>query len=198
LPLPTIHYPLSTTHSRRSRAGLTLIELLAASALAALLLAAVSGILGLLSRQHHELISQQPGEPWQRRLVEQLQWDFANARHYEAAPKQLTLVGYGGRNFDTHAPVFCRAEIRYEVLDIGGRSCLVRREIHPDDRALDNFRAELVCADVAAIDVRTLDTAAGGNRPPAPGSIPRKLRVTLRRTGTDAGDKAIELMLHMF
>ena len=177
------------------RSAFTVIELLAATALAGLMLAAVSGVLGTLSRQHREIMSQQHREPWQRRLIDQLQWDFANARQYEVAPKQLTLVGNGGRDFATHVPIFCRAEIRYEVLELASRPCLVRREIHPEDRALCNSGTELVCFDIATIDVRSLEKVHG-NRQTAPGSIPRTLRLKVARTSSALA--AVDEVLHVY
>lgn len=150
------------------------------------MLAAVSGILGTLSHQQREIISQQRSEPWQRRLIERLEWDFANARSYEAGPKQLTLIGYGGRDFATRAPTFRRAEIAYQIMDIGERSCLVRREVHADDRALDNSNMEVVSLDVTAIEIHPIDTPRRGNRPPTPGAIPRKLRFKLRSQSASA------------
>lgn len=177
---------------------MTVIELLAASGLAALLLAAVSGVLGTLSRHQRALVEKQTPPRWQRQFVEQLQWDLSNARRYEAAPKELRLAGFGGRDFSTGEVTFCRAEVRYEIVEIAEDSWLVRQEIHPDDHALDNARTELVCGGVSKMNIRSLDppVTTGGRQPPPPGSIPNRLRVALWSANED--EPSMDEVIHVF
>jgi len=172
------------------RRGLTAIELLVASALAGLLSVAVLGVLGSLSAQRRELLARQTLEPWQQQLVERLRWEFANARSFQCHGKELTLVGFGGRDFNDDTPTQRPTRIAYRVEALGDRAWLVREETHLDDRALHNARRALVCADIDRLDVQSLDSAQA----PA-GTVPTRFRIRFYGKGGQQPllDQAIQL-----
>lgn len=171
------------------RRGLTLIELVVATALAALLMAAVAGVMRSLVMQKKVLLSNDPPTPWKDRLRDQLRWDFANARRFSAEAARLRLVGYGGADFDTGALTQRPTEVVYETIDVGPRSWLVRREIHLDASTLHNRRSDIVCAGVRALVVRRIEEQpvdvrreppakpAAGSTPLSP--VPDQLRLML-------------------
>jgi hypothetical protein len=136
---------------------MTLVELLAASALAALLFVALSGVLRSLAIQRRTLLAGKTTEPWRVQLAQQLRWDLANARTMKSRFGELRLVGYGSCDFATGEPTFQRSEIVYFVRNIGKGLWLMRKETHPDDMTLDNYRTDLVCTGVTDLGVIDLE-----------------------------------------
>lgn len=178
-----------------ARTGLTAIELLAASALAALMTVAVSGILGAMALQRRELPTSQTSAAWQRRLAEQVRWDFSNARQFRCNGEELMLSGFGAREFGftSRRPTHRPAQISYRIKKIGERHWLIRRETHLDERALVNFRSEIVCADADRIDVQPVGAVGDAG---ADGTIPRQARFTLR-SALD-GEEALDVVLQVY
>jgi len=170
---------------------MTLVELLAASALAALLMVGVVGVLRSLSTQRRVLFGDHPVDRWRGPLLEQFQWDLANARRMSAQPRGLRRGGDGGCEFDTGAVTHRPTEVIYSIRQEGGRSWLLRREIHLDASTLHNDRTELVCAGIGAMAVHRLDEdpedprGAASGREPRPGAaaawcpVPDQLRLLL-------------------
>jgi type II secretory pathway component PulJ len=139
---------------------MTLVELLAATILAALLMAAVLGVLKSVTRAQKVLARNGPTEGWQARLVNQLEWDLANSRTVVTTAEGFELGGFAGRDFASGAALHCPTSIQYAVRNLGGRSCLVRGEAHLDSLNLDNQSLELVCNQVERIVLGSADGAA--------------------------------------
>lgn len=129
------------SHSR----GMTAIEVLAATMLAALMLAAVAGVLGALARQERELRGRNTDPYWHLQLADQLSWDLCNSRQFIAARDGVRLVGYAARDFSTGRPTGRRAIIEYYLVEAKGDRWLVRREEHPNEHTNNSFRVELAC-----------------------------------------------------
>lgn len=125
--------------------GMTAIEVLAATVLAALMLAAVSGILGMLARQDRELRSDRSHQSWEGQILERMRSDFRGSRLYSVSRERLQLVGFAARDFVTGQPTGRRAIIEYYLVEAKGERWLLRRESHPDDRTNDSSRVELAC-----------------------------------------------------
>jgi hypothetical protein len=185
---------------------MTLVELLAASALAALLFVALSGVLRSLAIQRRTLLAGKTIEPWRVQLAQQLRWDLANARTMKSRFGDLRLVGYGSCDFVTGEPTFQRSEVVYFVQNVGKRLWLMRKETHPDDMTLDNHRTELVCTgvmDLGVISLEADDTDAGfdddvvrhssASAPLQP--VPNRLRIVLvgERQGSRLLDEVVLL-----
>jgi type II secretory pathway component PulJ len=167
--------PLRSGHSIRRtlqrRSGMTLVELLAATILAALLMAAVLGVLKAITREQKALKSDGSSEPWQAQLIRQLEWDLTNSRSVVTTANGFQLIGFAGRDFATGAALHCRTSVEYAVQDVEGKSFLVRSEAHLDSANLDNQTLELVCNHVERVALSAADarsatakkTAANGS-----------------------------------
>lgn len=171
------------------RSGMTLVELLAAAALAGLLMSALVGVLRSLAIQRRTLLQEHPVLLWRDALASQLRWDLVNARRMSQRPGELRLTGYGGCDFDTQSVTHRPCEIVYCVQRAAGHSWLVRREIHLDSTVLNNARAEVVCADVAELVVGRIEDnlapskpdadASTAPAPPALAAVPNPLQLVL-------------------
>ena len=146
-----------------TRAGLTIIELLAAAALASMLMVAVLGLLRILVVKQRILVDQTRMPPWQHLLVHQLRLDLSNARRFELAPDRLLLVGYGGKDFDTRRPTHRPAEVLYRLVSVGDRTWLLRQETHVDSLSNANRRTEIACSGLSVI---TMDVPGESERKP--------------------------------
>ena len=78
---------------RTYRGGLTAIELLAATSLATLMMAALLGVLGGITKHQKEIRQAHPTEAWQLALEEQIRWDLANSEWFKAGPQERPVVG---------------------------------------------------------------------------------------------------------
>jgi|GEM_PF-6407710 len=122
---------LSARHGRARRAGLTLIELLLATALSALLMGGVMSMVTSLADE----ASVGPALARMKRdgnidvALRRVAWDVANGRYgviQSSHPGGMTLVGTG--RTDSWGPMAAPAVVSYAVVEAGGLSMLVRRE----------------------------------------------------------------------
>ena len=157
--------PKPSIRTIAARRAMTLVELLAASALAASLMAATLGVIGNLNKQRRILFAEGSVEPWRRQLAEQVRWDFANARKMCSRVGELRLVGYGGVDFLTDEPTHRPTEIVYSIQEECGRRWLLRKEIHLDAGSLHNSRTELVAA--GAVGLAAYNPEQGAEKPPS-------------------------------
>lgn len=185
---------LTPLHRRlpRRRQALTLVEILAATLLATLLIVAVLGVLTSVTRGQKALLNDGVPDAWQRRLTTQLEWDLENSRSLKLVPEGILLEGYAGRDSQTGAPLHCPSVIAYLVRQEKGATHLVRQETHPESLSLHNTWTELVCADVERIELgragrgngnqsSNISKATGKSIPNGP--IPDQLRVALYKKG---------------
>jgi hypothetical protein len=133
------------------RSALTLVELLAATILAALLMAAVLGVLKAVTREQRALKIHPSAEAWQAQFIRQLEWDLANSRTVTTTTTGFQLVGFAGRDFVSGAGLHCRTSIEYAVQNVRGRPFLVRIEARVDTPNLDNQCLDLVCYPIERI-----------------------------------------------
>ncbi len=160
------------------RRAFTLLELMLASALSALLMVGVLAVVADLGAsggiQQVQLgDDQQPLEA----CAAVIRDDLVHAsKVYESATDELTLFGYGaldaaGRR-RTHRPVL----VQYRFERIGDRRWLVRRQASLDVLSNQNVQRDLVCAAVAKFEVTPRDgpAAPGGGTPDraAPNAAP--------------------------
>jgi len=131
--------------------GFTLVEMLAASAMAALLLVTVLVVISSLGRERRAMAErskvQTPPD-----LTEIIRWDLVNARSIGTVRGVVTLSGFGTLDPDSLAPTPHRpVEVVYEVRRAAGKSWLVRRQRAPDN--FDLSSTELVCSGVAGLSI---------------------------------------------
>lgn len=170
-----------------------MIELLVATALAALLLAAVLGVARMMSEQRKAVLAIRPPEAWQTQLVEQLRWDLSNSRQMEASGERLLLRGYASHDARTGSPVHRPAEVIYRVVREAGRSWLLREEAFLAETVRTKSKRDLVASNVDRLEWDWVDRFdvrfhAGGEPDPKRGlefggrlsRRPPELKVVLR------------------
>jgi hypothetical protein len=135
-----------------ARSGVTLVELLLALTLSALLLVALRGVV-TTARAQSEIAAEQAreAEAWKRRIRQRLKFDIRNSRQVRIRPGRIVFEGYAGRDpvsghADHHA---CR--VTWSLFDPAGRGFLVRRS-EPTSSRLGNA-ADL---ELMAVGVREL------------------------------------------
>jgi hypothetical protein len=146
------------------RRAFTILELLAATALTALLMAAVLHVVGAIGASRAALARQSDaGAAWRADLFELLRRDMTNASKVTFRPDGMTLTGHGALDAGTrefrHEPV----TVVYGLSMIDGRQWLVRRQSPRDGLSHAPPWAELVCPDVRAFVVRRVSNVAAAN-----------------------------------
>jgi hypothetical protein len=111
----------------RNRIGMTAIEVLASTLLAALLMTALVGVLRGLKGTEHALELHSSEEGWKASLDAAMAADFANARTFTWTPNSLALEGFGGRDAGG-MPTWLPSSAAYSVEGEERSSWLVRRE----------------------------------------------------------------------
>ncbi len=123
---------MSQTPRRRSAAtrrdGFTAVELLVATALSAMLMVSILGLLATMNVHCRELMRQSEAQPWKHLLDQQLQRDLANTRQVTVAENQIVLVGYVGTQGLGHDNTLRAAEVTYQIAIVGRTLCLFRNE----------------------------------------------------------------------
>lgn len=163
---------------RRPRLGMTVIELLVATTLAAMLMVVLLAVLGTIDIQRRELLENAPQPLWHNRLADQLTWDMTHASRLNWREGRLDLHGLGSRDFDTGTATHRPAHVVYFIRQIGETSWLLRRETHLSDLTLAKPRVELLCAGVSSITLQSLSETQISLRQSAP--VPSSMRLELR------------------
>jgi prepilin-type N-terminal cleavage/methylation domain-containing protein len=156
------------------RSGFSLIELLVATALSAVLMTAVLAILTGVSRDRKRLIAAQ-NTPSPQAMIDRFQWDLTNAQTLSQSPdgRSLELIGHGGIDYKTLAPNGRLVTVDYRVYQDGDVSCLVREQKYLDDPAAPNPWRELISVGVTNFRViaRSTDEFTSDQHEPPTGLI---------------------------
>jgi hypothetical protein len=168
---------------------MTLIELLAASVLAALLAAALVGVLQSIHRQRQAVADSLDSEVWTRRLEARLRWDLMNARQMHVRPDRMVLIGYGSRDPVTGVATHAPSEVIYSVTQAGTRTWLVRTERDLGAKGTDPTTRELLCAEIGALyagrpEEELHDLLRKSTGPPVLSPVPARLRCVLTGVGS--------------
>jgi hypothetical protein len=180
---------------------MTAIEVLAATVLASLMLAAVAGLLGGLSRQERILRAKSDSPPWHQQFIEELSWDLQNSRQFSAASNLVRLEGFAARDFATGTPTGRPAVIEYFLIAAANDRWLVRRETHPDELRTGASRTEVVCRGIERMQwgATTVDTVAESAAMIAPtatlATLPDRIAVQLYESGSTSPvfDRTVQL-----
>jgi prepilin-type N-terminal cleavage/methylation domain-containing protein len=159
------------------RRAFTLIELLAASALSALIMLVLLQVIASISRSRvavaREMNSRTGQTRWKSEVIQLLRRDMLNATTARLEVGRLTLTGHGSvdrnRLHARHEPV----SVVYEV----DRGRLIRRQMARDGMPRENDFGEIVCAGVTRFSLEPASRPRGVNIPRDPLAIP--LRVQL-------------------
>ena len=140
----------------------TTLELLLATALAAVMMVGVLRVVGSI-RPELDTRRRVADANWSIQLVDLLRWDLTNARIIWQQENKLTLVGYdaldrshfgwrgGSEGSSVHQPV----KVEYYLWsNQDGDSWLLRRQIHTTEQTNRNAWSEVVVRDVESFEIR--------------------------------------------
>lgn len=174
----------------------TLIEMLAATALSALLMVGLMRVIGTVrspGRSEPSIRDRNASEAPDRLqdAADLIQWDLVHARTIRWGQNTVTLEGYGSlqradrlseddfsRGARPHRPV----RVRYFLRTLAGQTWLVRRQTDLDDPTNRNTWAELVARGVARFEgvPELTGDPQGGSEDPSldheSGIVPTRLR----------------------
>lgn len=128
--------------------GLTAVELLVATTLAAMLMVGILGLLTTLNMHCRELMQGTQSKPWGQLLADELRRDLSNARHIAVASDRMVLTGYLGTQGQTHHSTLRAAEVTYQLVKVGDYHCLLR-----DERPLDSVSNALTARQLVATGI---------------------------------------------
>ena len=180
--------PLLLSRTRPQRPALTLLEMLAATVLTALLFAVLTSLLRSFSDQQRVFDRSSARQPPVQLLAEQLRRDLINAQYIQYGPAGLRIVGTIAQDWTTRLPTGRRAEVSYHVAKVGDENWLLRREVHLDDASTQRSREEPVwfgaaSIDLIAFDSKIVDDSQGPPQAPIAGMqpVPNQIVVIVRR-----------------
>jgi hypothetical protein len=166
-----------------TRKAFTLVELLAANVLAALLIVAILSVVGALGRDRRAHAALDHGRTTQAtndNLLRLIQWDFSNATRWRSVGGAYYFQSHGSLDPQTLAPTDLPVTVRYELNEAAGKRWLARYQT-PRDKTSDGAWSAPLCADVA-----DLALVGAGDRPPPSRSVwqnlPSRMRLTLTWT----------------
>jgi hypothetical protein len=166
-----------------TRKAFTLVELLAANALAALLIVAILSVVGALGRDrraHAALNHDRTTQTTNDNLFRLIQWDFSNATGWRSVDGAYFFQSHGSLDPQTLAPTNLPVTVRYELNESAGKRWLTRSQT-PRDKTSDGAWSAPLCADVADLTFVPAD-----DRPAPPQSVwqnlPSQMRLTLTYT----------------
>lgn len=145
--------------------GFTIVEMLAATALSAVLFVVMFILLSGFGREQRAAMIRARADTMPQ-VTDLLRWDLVNARQVQCAPGQVMLDGFGALDRESldaswHRPV----DVTYEVRQAGGKPWLVRRQQEKDGS--QKF-TELVCGGVSGLRVIPLAITDGPEPPVQP------------------------------
>jgi hypothetical protein len=149
-----------------------LIELLAASALAAVLVLVLFQVIGSLSRARAALQRVDADERqsatqtgWKSGVLDLLRWDLTNADDVSVKPGLVMLTGHGALDRRSLAATQEPVTVVYRIQRRGSVNCLVREQVRRATSSANAGWSELVCADVTQFELsRALGST--GQTPP--------------------------------
>ena len=145
----------------RRRGGFTLIEILLAVTIAAVLMAAVLAVLGGIARDQKRLTADEKIKP-PSAAVELLRWDLTNAETITPTADGVVLRGHGGIDPSSLEPNNRFTRVTYRIHRQRGESNLVRQQHYLDDPVRPQPWGDLVMHDVRGISI----TPAGDPKSP--------------------------------
>lgn len=192
--------PTLCRNTGRGSKAFTLVELLAATLLSALLMVAMLLVVAGLGRDRREMTRRAAADvPME--LTEVLRWDLLAARTIQVREGAVILSGYGSLDAKTLAAASHRpVQVIYEVRQLGDRRWLIRRQQDPGKPKTAS--AELVCAGVKAIAAVPIEITDGPAKEPKPAELAKgpvamtgqvRLSITFDTPGRKAIDETVVL-----
>lgn len=152
------HRPKETDNPMRRTAGFTLVEIVAALALAGLLLTVLLTVTGRVNHTRARLDdAARDDRDRADGLVALLRHDLIHARSVESVGADAIITGYGGLDRRTLEPTHRPARVTYRVLDVGvdeAMPVLVREQIDLDNQTNREASIELVAIGIGRFAVK--------------------------------------------
>ena len=136
------------------RKAFTLLELLACTALTALLMLAILKIVASLGASRAALARQPQVQPWRADLLDTLRRDLTNASQVTFQADGITLVSHASLDPADLTLGHQPATVAYALTTLHGRTWLVRRQSPRDTLSNTAPFAELLCPDVTIFSIR--------------------------------------------
>lgn len=132
--------------------GFTLIEMLAATTLAAVMMVGLLAVMASLRRGLEQ--QQHTDSQWRQKVLAVVGQDFQLAR-YGAAPQQnqLLLIGYLDRDPLTGAPTHRPARVLYQIVPAGEDQVLIRQQQRLDGSRSHPVQVRLLAAEISRFKV---------------------------------------------
>lgn len=131
-----------------NRQGMTLIELLAALTLSAMLMAVLLGMVSQQTRVNRQLQTEKPFLPWISQLKTQIQSDYAGCRHILFESDRIVINGYSRLDSDRTGLISGPSEIHYYIVSTEDENLLYRQRVNLLSNQTDRTTRELVCRQV--------------------------------------------------
>ena len=168
-----------------SSKGFSVIEILVATTLAAMLMIATLGLSSSISKTNKifEKIDSEPA--WVTQFCELLQWDLANATKIQTGKNKIILEGYGTLDRRHYAPNHSRVRVTYILKKLGEHNWVVREQEKLDDLTNRNRWADFVCTGVASFQAKTIYPKEKKNSATDKDSVPSRVRLILQLNSED-------------
>lgn len=171
-----------------SRRAFTLIEMLAATALAALLMIALLSVIASLGRTRAAMNRADEAQQWHEGVVEMIRLDLVNSTSVTTDRDAITIEGHVLLDASDRSATQRLGMVRYHLRSIGNRTWLVRSQQPRNGGQIARTVTELLCPDVRGISLtvydRRLHLDRGSASPGAPAikSMPGTVRLTIQPT----------------
>lgn len=145
----------------------TILELLAATALTAVLMVAVLHLVGSLGRGRDAITKHADDSAWRMDLLEMLRRDLTNATQMTMAQNRVVLIGSGALARGSLVPQHEPVTVTYEIAGANGRGCLVRRQSPRDGASRQPGWSELVCPNLMSFAIEPVSGMPAAPASPA-------------------------------
>lgn len=168
------------------RSAFTLVEMLASTVLATLLMMAVLAVVASIGRTQRIIETRDESATWPAGVMEMVRFDLLNARDVKIGDDRLVLSGFGSLDAATLEPTHRPVEVEYRLRQAAGVQWLVRAQTDLDVLSNRNRWSQPIAAGVAGFDCESLgeepqEAQVAPNLPLGrQQNLPRRLRVTIR------------------
>jgi len=137
-----------------NRRAFTLLELLLANVVVAILLGGVLLVISSLGREQRNLASLATTDV-DDRVIEALRWDLSNADTARPLPRGrgFILIGQGGLDGRNLSPTSRRTRVIYQITRRANQFCLIREQSYLDDQVRPERWEELVASGIDHLSI---------------------------------------------
>jgi type II secretory pathway component PulJ len=165
------------------RTAFTLLEMLLATTLATVLMAAVIIVLSAISRDRLQLAKRDSASALPV-VIDCLQWDLSNAQRVTTSTdgRSLIMIGHGSIDSATLRPTGRLARVTYRAMEEGKPFHMVREQSLLDDSAHPDHWQELVGSNIVGLWIIPRGASQAENL--SEWDVPSRVRVHLETTAS--------------